>query len=94
MAAMNTVTVVYEPCGSADFERTAGALAGRCNVIVNLDYVASLQTADVRRLIEMARQSSDAGTDFALRATRPDVLKMLQMTALDRVFTVIGPEAA
>lgn len=86
---MKYTTIVYEP-GACELESaTLEALGEGRNVIVNLDYVPALGFEDMRRLIKLLRQSRDIGSEFALRATRPDVRKVLAITALDRVFTVL-----
>ena len=87
---MKYTTIVYEP-GAGDQLETATleALNDGRNVILNLDFVPALQMEDMRRLIKLLRQTRDLGSEFALRATRPDVRKALAVTALDRVFTVL-----
>lgn len=87
---MKYTTIVYEPGACEQLESaTLEALGEGRNVIVNLDYVPALGFEDMRRLIKLLRQSRDIGSEFALRATRPDVRKVLAITALDRVFTVL-----
>lgn len=85
---MKYTTIVYE-AGEQLETATLEALNDGRNVIVNLDYVPALGIDDMRRLIKLLRATRDRGNAFALRATRPDVRKVLAVTALDRVFTVL-----
>jgi anti-anti-sigma factor len=84
------------PYGSNDNleSATLAALIDGGNVVVCLDQVKSLEIEDIRRLIKLLRQSRNLGTEFALRTSRPDVRRALEVTALDRVFTVVEPDAA
>lgn len=87
---MKYTTIVYEPGARDQLEAaTLEALGDGRNVIVNLDSLPALEIEDMRRLIKLLRHSRDIGSEFALRATRPDVRKTLAATALDRVFTVL-----
>ncbi|HZY98254.1 MAG TPA: STAS domain-containing protein [Candidatus Baltobacteraceae bacterium] len=87
---MKYTTIVYDREGGVQLEAaTLKALGDGRNVIVNLDQLPALEIEDMRRLIKLLRQSRDIGSEFALRATRPDVRKALAVTALDRVFTVL-----
>jgi len=87
---MKYTTIVYESGACEHLESaTLEALGDGRNVIVNLDHVPALGNEDMRRLIKLLRQTRDFGSEFALRATRPDVRKTLAVTALDRVFTVL-----
>jgi anti-anti-sigma regulatory factor len=87
---MKYTTIVYELATCDQLEAaTLDALNDGRHVIVNLDYVPALEIEDIRRLIKLLRQSREIGSEFALRATRPDVRRALAVTALDRVFTVL-----
>ena len=72
---------------------TTAFKTARC-VIVSLDSLDSIALEDVRRLVKLLRRSRDLGGELALRAGKPEVRRVLAITALDRVFTMIGPEAA
>jgi len=94
---MRSITFEYEAKNYQYLERvTLDALKDGLNVTVNLDYAPALDLEDLRLLVGLLRRSKEAdnGGVFALRASRPDVRRALAVTALDRVFTVVGAEAA
>lgn len=62
--------------------------------VLDLDALDSLETGAVRALISMLRRARAAGGDFTLRTTRPEILRTLSVTGLDRVFSVVQPEVA
>lgn len=95
MSAMKVTTIDYASDTHEDVARAVleAQNDGR-DVILNLDDIPALRTDDIRRLITMLRQSRSNGSEFALRATRPDIRKTLSVTALDAVFTVVGSDAA
>lgn len=64
------------------------------SVIIDLDSIESLGTEGVRDLITLLRRARAAGRDLALSASKADVLRTLQVTALDRLFRMVEPEAA
>jgi anti-anti-sigma factor len=94
-ASMRSITFEYEANNFQYLERvTLDALKDGLYVTVNLDYVPSLDIHDLRLLIGLLRRTRENGGEFALRASRPDVRRKLALTALDRVFTVLGSDAA
>lgn len=64
-------------------------------VILNLDHLPMLDADGVRGLIELLRRSRTAGSgEIALQASKPEVLRTLSVTALDRLFTILTPDGA
>ncbi|MBV8153861.1 MAG: hypothetical protein JO192_01000 [Candidatus Eremiobacteraeota bacterium] len=92
---MKRTTIVYTRAAGEDFERAVLEAHGHGSLaVVDLDELATVEMEDIRRLIKLLRKTRDAGTEFALSATRPDVRKALAVTALDAVFTIFGANAA
>lgn len=67
---------------------------GAPRVVLNLDALDRLDSDGVRGLIVLLRRARDIGGDLALQATRPEILRSLQVTALDRVFPMVATEVA
>lgn len=62
-------------------------------VVLNLDTLAVLDADGVRGLIALLRRSRTPGSgQIALQASKPDVLRTLSVTALDRLFPILAPE--
>jgi len=92
---MKHTIVHYGPDTYETVEDTAlDALANARNVVIDLDEVRSLGVEDVRRLTKLLHLSRNLGSEFALRTSRPEVRKALEITALDRLFTVIEEDVA
>lgn len=92
---MNTITLDYRAHDYHLLESaTLEALKDGLTVTLNLDVLAALEADDVRRLIVLLRRTREIGGDFTLRAGRPAVRRTLSVMALDRVFTVVGSDAA
>jgi anti-sigma B factor antagonist len=91
---METV-VEYRPQAYAALEAAvlAALEAGTTRVILELDGVETLDTEALRGLIALLRRTRAAGGELVLRTSRPDVLRTLSVTALDRVFRVVQAEA-
>jgi anti-anti-sigma factor len=70
------------------------ALGQGRGVELDLDGLATLDVANVRELIALLRRSRAVGGQFALRSTNAEVRKTLSVTALDRLFPVLGEAAA
>ncbi len=92
---MESVTIEYRP---QTFPAIEGAILealrdGAERVVLDLDSVASLDSAALRELIKLLRSARSSGGDLALRSTRADVLRTLSVTALDRIFD-LRPTAA
>ncbi len=73
----------------------AGALsgAGRVRLIVDLSGVDFCDSTGVNALLAAHRQAREAGGDLELAAPRPAVRKILQVTGLETVFTVVDDPA-
>lgn len=90
------VTLEYRPGNLPGMRQAIVAAFGAQTpeVILDLDPLGSLDTDAVRGLIALLRQTRGLG-ELALRATKPQVLQTLGVTALDRLFAVYpGSEAA
>jgi anti-anti-sigma factor len=66
---------------------------GAPRVILDLDGLGRLDTDGVRGLITLLRRARDVGGEVALHVTRPEIVRSLQVTALNRLFPVIGAAA-
>ncbi len=91
---METVVLDYHTADLPGTEKSVqDALdTGAMRVVLNLDCLSVLDADGVRGLIEILRRSRTAGSgDLALRSTKPEVLRTLSVTALDRLFTVLSP---
>lgn len=77
------------------FDRLLGQVAdaietGSKEIILALDALAVLDSAAIRRLITLLRRIREAGAELTLAVSRGDLLRTLQVTALDKVFRLIG----
>ena len=63
-------------------------------VVLDLDSLETLDTDGVRGLITLLRRARASGRDLALSSTKPRVRHTLEVTALDRLFRMVEPEAA
>jgi anti-anti-sigma factor len=93
---VDSLVINYQPEHAAAIETQAlEALAsGVERVILDLDSVPVLDVMAVRSLIALLRRAREHGGDIALHASRPDVLRTLSVTALDRIFNLVKLEAA
>lgn len=91
---MKAITIEYYPDEYRTIEKaTLESIKGGLDVTISLDYVPTFEKDDIRQLITLLRRCREVGGDFALRASRHDVRRALAVTALDRVFTVVGAAA-
>ncbi|MGR4065240.1 MAG: STAS domain-containing protein [Vulcanimicrobiaceae bacterium] len=69
---------------------------GQKRVVLDLDHVEDLGTAELRGLITLLRRSRQAGGELVLRTAKGEVIRALRLTALDRLFPVedLAAEAA
>lgn len=67
------------------------AEAGEKQVVFAIDGLTSLDSARIRRLITLLRRTRETGADAALQVSRPDLLRTLHVTALDKVFSLQAP---
>ncbi|HXW77441.1 MAG TPA: STAS domain-containing protein [Candidatus Eremiobacteraceae bacterium] len=61
-------------------------LAGRSDLTVNLDGVGVLDSAGLASLITTLRLARDHGGDVRIEASEPRIRRILEITALSRVF--------
>lgn len=62
---------------------------GIARVVLDLDSLPRLDTDAVRGLILLLRRTRDAGGEIALKVTRPELIRSLSVTALDRLFPMV-----
>ncbi len=81
-------TFQYDPSAIDALEAASleAIAAGAGRVVFDLDRLERLDTEGVRGLITLLRRAREKGGELALRVSRPDILRSLQVTALDRVF--------
>ncbi|MBV8530562.1 MAG: STAS domain-containing protein [Candidatus Eremiobacteraeota bacterium] len=93
---MEPVVIEYRPQLHQPIEAAVVAAVqnGAGRVVLDLDALDTLDTEGVRGLIEILRQARSIGGELALRATRPDVLRTLSVTALDKIFPLAAPQVA
>lgn len=92
---MDSIVIEYRPASLPSLEAAVlAALDSGVNVVLNLDTLDSLDTEGVRGLITLLRRSRSIGGEVSLRAGKPNVRHTLAVTALDRLFPLVGPEAA
>lgn len=93
---MDSIVIDYRPDALELVEAAlATALAeSGSRIVLDLDSLHTLDTDGVRGLITLLRRARGAGRDLALSATKPEVLRTLQVTALDRLFTMVEAEPA
>ncbi|MDE2482489.1 MAG: STAS domain-containing protein [bacterium] len=91
MTFLDYPTFDYDPNALEELEAASLAAieAGAGQVVFNLDRLERLDTAGVRGLIAILRRTREKGGELALRASRPEILRSLEVTALDRVFTMV-----
>lgn len=83
----------YRPEAYEAVEAAAlAALKSGSQVVLDLDGLTALDSVAVRGLISMLRRARAGGGEIALRTTRPEILRTLSVTGLDRVFTTVQPE--
>ncbi len=92
---MDSVVIEYRPAALPSLEAAVlAALDAGANVVLSLDTLDTLDTEAIRGLITLLRRSRSIGGEVALRAGKANVRHTLQVTALDRLFPLVGPEAA
>jgi anti-anti-sigma factor len=83
-----------ESVESVESEVLTAINEGAPRVILTLDHLDRLDTQAVRGLITLLRRARDAGGELALQVSRPELLRSLRVTALDRLFPLVGAAAA
>lgn len=96
METMDSIVIEYRPDAYPMVEAAlSAALAeGDARIVLDLDTLNVLDTDGVRGLITLLRRARAAGRDLALSATKPAILRTLQVTALDRLFVMVEAEPA
>jgi anti-anti-sigma factor len=93
--SMEALVIRYRPGAYAQLESAIlSALEAGTTVELDLDSLETLDVSSVRELIALLRRCRAIGGEFSLRAAKPEIRKMLAVTALDRLFPVIGAEVA
>jgi anti-anti-sigma factor len=84
------MTLTFRPAEQAAMEReiSEAIRGGRGPVVLELDHLETLDVAAVRTLIVLLRRARESGGDLSLRTTKPQVRRILAVTALDRLFTI------
>ncbi len=67
---------------------------GAPRVVLNLDPLERLDSEGVRGLILLLRRSREIGGELALQVSRPEIVRSLQVMALDRLFPLVKGEVA
>lgn len=67
--------------------------AGRVRLVVDMSGVDFCDSTGVNVLLAAHRQAREAGGDLELASPRPAVRKILQVTGLETVFTVVETPA-
>ncbi|HEY1655620.1 MAG TPA: STAS domain-containing protein [Candidatus Tumulicola sp.] len=93
---MESVVIEYRPAAYAAVEKSVlrAFKGGALRVVLDLANLDSLDTQGVRGLITLLRRARALGRELALSSLNPDVRRTLQVTALDRIFALVEPEAA
>jgi anti-anti-sigma factor len=92
---MEALVIRYRPGAYAQLEAAVlASLEAGTPVELDLDSLDTLDVASVRELIALLRRCRAIGGEFSLRAGKPEIRKMLAVTALDRLFSVHGDEVA
>ena len=68
--------------------------AGAPRVVLALDHLPHLESADVRGLIVLLRRAREVGGELALSVSRPEIVRSLKVMALDRLFPLVNAKAA
>ncbi len=91
MTDTDSPTFDYDPAALEQLQAASLAAldAGAPMVVFNLDSLERLDVEGVRGLISLLRRTRERGGELALRASRPDILRSLKVTALDRIFPLV-----
>ncbi|HEV3091131.1 MAG TPA: STAS domain-containing protein [Candidatus Cybelea sp.] len=93
---MTSTLLPFRPgaVGAVEQEMLAAFEDGATTVVLDLDGLDMLDANGVRALISLLRRARAAGGELALHAVKPEVLRTLSVTALDRIFPVVEERAA
>jgi anti-anti-sigma factor len=92
---MESTYVDYRPetVEAVQQQMLAALETGAPRVVLMLDHLDRLDTEAVKGLIVLLRRAREAGGEIALQVSRPELLRSLKVTALDRLFPLIGVAA-
>lgn len=65
--------------------------SGKVNLTIDLDRVDTLDSSGLAALIATLRLARDRGGDVRVRATKPDIRRVMELTGLSRVFRLTAP---
>lgn len=90
MVSSLTMTLEFQPARQAAMEKEIfnTIRAGSEGVILELDHLETLDVPAVRTLIVLLRKARESGGDLSLHTTKPQIRRILAVTALDRLFTI------
>lgn len=90
------MTLTFVPAEQAAMERdiSEAIKAGRTAPVLELDHLETLDVTAVRTLIVLLRKARESGGDLSLHTTKPQVRRILAVTALDRLFTILADSEA
>ncbi len=93
---MESIVIEYRPDAFPVVEAAllAALAEGESSIVLDLDSLDTLDTDGVRGLITLLRRARASGRDLAISATKPAILRTLQVTALDRLFGMVETEPA
>jgi len=92
---MERTVIRYRPGTYPELEAAVlTGLAAGSPVVLDLDLLETLDVVHVRELIALLRRGRAAGGEFALQSTNAAVRGTLALTALDRLFPLMGEAAA
>jgi len=93
---MDSIVIEYRPDAFPMVEAAllAALAEGESSIVLDLDSLDTLDTDGVRGLITLLRRARASGRDLSISATKPAILRTLQVTALDRLFGMVEAEPA
>lgn len=89
-ARSREVAVDFQPAQAAAMERkvVAAVRDGAAEIVLRLDHLERLEVSDLRCLIVLLRKAREAGGSLAIQTSKPQIRRILAVTALDRLFAV------
>jgi anti-anti-sigma factor len=67
---------------------------GNVNLTIDLDRVGALDSGGLAALIATLRRARDRGGDVRVRASRPHIRRVMELTGLSRVFRLQSEDVA
>lgn len=82
--------VEFSPDTQAAMEKevVSAIRGGASEVVLTLDHLDRLEVSDLRSLIVLLRRAREAGGELVLLTAKPQIRRILAVTALDRLFSV------